>query len=194
MRTASTQLGFTRPISAAHSFYFPPPHQLQPPHLLPAASVDLGKKRKGKEGLIRPPAASRSLLDHRGRHPQPRIALELAQDPGGRPSWRLVGNFLGQPKESFTKPFDPFGVYLKGKYPTHNVPPWLREVGVAERRPVRTSRDVTSGRSSRPRHRKVLYFPHRLLWIMEYSCKVWCKPCRPGSYPGSTPGSVGGSG
>ncbi|MQL81929.1 hypothetical protein Taro_014393 [Colocasia esculenta] len=43
---------------------------------------------------------------------------------------------------------------------------------------MRTSRDVTSGRSSRPRHRKVLYFPHRRLWIMEYSCKVWCKPCR----------------
>ncbi|MQM22414.1 hypothetical protein Taro_055466 [Colocasia esculenta] len=40
------------------------------------------------------------------------------------------------------------------------------------------SRDVTSGRSSRPRHHKVLYFPHRRLWIMEYSCKVWCKPCR----------------
>ncbi|MQL72502.1 hypothetical protein Taro_004847 [Colocasia esculenta] len=56
--------------------------------------------------------------------------------------------------------------------------PWLREVGVAERRPVRTSRDVTSGRSSRPRHRQVLYFPHRHLWIMEYSCEVWCKPCR----------------
>ncbi|MQL91318.1 hypothetical protein Taro_023922 [Colocasia esculenta] len=37
--------------------------------------------------------------------------------------------------------------------------PWLREVGVAERRPVRTSRDVRSGRSSRPRHRRVLYFP-----------------------------------
>ncbi|MQL90917.1 hypothetical protein Taro_023519, partial [Colocasia esculenta] len=35
-----------------------------------------------------------------------------------------------------------------------------RQVGVAERRPVRTSRDVTCGRSSRPRHRKVLYFPH----------------------------------
>ncbi|MQL83614.1 hypothetical protein Taro_016107 [Colocasia esculenta] len=71
--------------------------------------------------LIRPPAASRSLLDHRGRHPRPQIALELAQEPGGRPSWRLVGNFLGQTKESFTKPFDPFGVYLKGKYPTHSV-------------------------------------------------------------------------
>ncbi|MQL69502.1 hypothetical protein Taro_001792 [Colocasia esculenta] len=57
------------------------------------------------------------------------------------------------------------------------VQPWLREVGVAERRPVRTSRDVTSGRSSRPWHRKVLYFPHRRLWIMEYSFKeradVW---------------------
>ncbi|MQL70469.1 hypothetical protein Taro_002780, partial [Colocasia esculenta] len=55
--------------------------------------------------------------------------------------------------------------------------PWLREVGVAERRPERTSRDVRSGRSSRPRHHKVLYFPHRRLWIMEYSCKeradVW---------------------
>ncbi|MQM23630.1 hypothetical protein Taro_056697, partial [Colocasia esculenta] len=56
--------------------------------------------------------------------------------------------------------------------------PWLREVGVAERRLVRTSRDVRSGRSSRPRHRKVLYFPDLRLWIMEYSCKVWCKPCR----------------
>ncbi|MQL92416.1 hypothetical protein Taro_025038 [Colocasia esculenta] len=43
---------------------------------------------------------------------------------------------------------------------------------------MRTSRDVTSGRSSRPRHRRVLYIPHRCLWIMEYSCKVWCKPCR----------------
>ncbi|MQL70838.1 hypothetical protein Taro_003165 [Colocasia esculenta] len=40
------------------------------------------------------------------------------------------------------------------------------------------SRDITSGRSNRPRHRKVLYFPHRRLWIMEYSCKLWCKPCR----------------
>ncbi|MQL74949.1 hypothetical protein Taro_007317 [Colocasia esculenta] len=50
--------------------------------------------------------------------------------------------------------------------------------GVVERRPVRTSRDVTSGRSNRPRHRQVLYFPHRRLWITEYSCKVWCKPCR----------------
>ncbi|MQM06025.1 hypothetical protein Taro_038846 [Colocasia esculenta] len=37
---------------------------------------------------------------------------------------------------------------------------------------------MTSGRSSRPLHRRVLYFPHRRLWIMEYSCKVWCKPCR----------------
>ncbi|MQM00767.1 hypothetical protein Taro_033509, partial [Colocasia esculenta] len=48
--------------------------------------------------------------------------------------------------------------------------PWLREVRVAERRPVRTSRDVRSGRSSRPQHRRVLYFPHRRLWIMECSC------------------------
>ncbi|MQL99697.1 hypothetical protein Taro_032430 [Colocasia esculenta] len=42
---------------------------------------------------------------------------------------------------------------------------------------MRTSHDVMSGRSSRPQHRKVLYFPHRRLWTMEYSCKeradVW---------------------
>ncbi|MQM04312.1 hypothetical protein Taro_037105 [Colocasia esculenta] len=50
--------------------------------------------------------------------------------------------------------------------------PWLREVGVAERRPVMTSRDVRSGRSSRPLHRRLLYFPHRRLWIMECSCKA----------------------
>ncbi|MQL67896.1 hypothetical protein Taro_000156 [Colocasia esculenta] len=49
---------------------------------------------------------------------------------------------------------------------------------MAERRPVRTSRDVRSERSSRPRHLRVLYFPHRHLWIMEYSCKIWCKLCR----------------
>ncbi|MQL80970.1 hypothetical protein Taro_013429, partial [Colocasia esculenta] len=48
--------------------------------------------------------------------------------------------------------------------------PWLREVGMAERRPVRTSRDVRSGLSSRPRHHRVLYFPHRRRWIMECSC------------------------
>ncbi|MQM00316.1 hypothetical protein Taro_033048 [Colocasia esculenta] len=50
--------------------------------------------------------------------------------------------------------------------------PWLREVGVTERWPVRTSRDVRSGRSSRPRHRRVLYFPHSRLWIMECSYKA----------------------
>ncbi|MQM13273.1 hypothetical protein Taro_046198, partial [Colocasia esculenta] len=52
-----------------------------------------------------------------------------------------------------------------------------KQVGVAERRPVRTTRDVRSRRSSRPRHRRVLYIPHRRLWIMECSCKervdVW---------------------
>ncbi|MQL69599.1 hypothetical protein Taro_001909 [Colocasia esculenta] len=48
--------------------------------------------------------------------------------------------------------------------------PWLREVGVAERRLVRTSCDERSGWSSRPRHLRVLYFPYRRLWIMEYSC------------------------
>ncbi|MQM22162.1 hypothetical protein Taro_055210 [Colocasia esculenta] len=40
------------------------------------------------------------------------------------------------------------------------------------------SRDVRSRRSSRPRHHRVLYFPHRRLWIMECSCMVWCRPCR----------------
>ncbi|MQL84222.1 hypothetical protein Taro_016722 [Colocasia esculenta] len=49
--------------------------------------------------------------------------------------------------------------------------PWLREVDVVVCRPVRTSRDVRSGRSSRPQHRRVLYFPHHRLWIMECSCK-----------------------
>ncbi|MQL85433.1 hypothetical protein Taro_017958 [Colocasia esculenta] len=108
--------------------------------------------------------------------------------------WRLLknweegfhGSFLGLPKESFTATFDPSGDFWKAiRYVflhrqelgvnalDAEIPnPWLREVGVAERRPVRTSRDVTSGRSSRPRHRKVLYFPHRHLWIMEYSCKM----------------------
>ncbi|MQL84200.1 hypothetical protein Taro_016705 [Colocasia esculenta] len=55
--------------------------------------------------------------------------------------------------------------------------PWLREVGVVERRPVRTSHDVMSRRSNRPQHHEALYFPHRRLWITEYSCKeradVW---------------------
>ncbi|MQL76076.1 hypothetical protein Taro_008462 [Colocasia esculenta] len=50
--------------------------------------------------------------------------------------------------------------------------PWLREVGVVERRPVRTSRVVRSEWSSRPQHRRVLYFPHRRLWILECSCKT----------------------
>ncbi|MQM23041.1 hypothetical protein Taro_056102 [Colocasia esculenta] len=43
---------------------------------------------------------------------------------------------------------------------------------------MRTSRDVRGGRSSRPQHHRVLYFPHRRLWIMECSFKVWCMPCR----------------
>ncbi|MQL99068.1 hypothetical protein Taro_031787 [Colocasia esculenta] len=41
-----------------------------------------------------------------------------------------------------------------------------------------TSRGVTSGRSSRPQPHRVLCFPHHRQWTMEYSCKVWCKPCR----------------
>ncbi|MQL97989.1 hypothetical protein Taro_030692 [Colocasia esculenta] len=76
-----------------------------------------------KSGLmnVRGSAASRSLLDHRGRLPRPRIAVETAQEPGGKLSWGLVRNFLGLPKEGFTNTFDPLGVFLKGNYPTHNV-------------------------------------------------------------------------
>ncbi|MQM10675.1 hypothetical protein Taro_043577, partial [Colocasia esculenta] len=65
--------------------------------------------------------------------------------------------------------------------------PWLREVGVVEHRPVRTSRDVMSGQSNKPRHRKVLYFPHRRLWTTEYSCKFW-----PKAILASIPGRRGG--
>ncbi|MQL85100.1 hypothetical protein Taro_017608 [Colocasia esculenta] len=35
-----------------------------------------------------------------------------------------------------------------------------------------------SRRSNRPQHHEALYFPHRRLWITEYSCEVWYKPCR----------------
>ncbi|MQL72675.1 hypothetical protein Taro_005010 [Colocasia esculenta] len=56
--------------------------------------------------------------------------------------------------------------------------PWLREVGVVECRPMRTSRALMSRRSNMPQHHEALYFPHRRLWITEYSCKVWYKPCR----------------
>ncbi|MQL84906.1 hypothetical protein Taro_017413, partial [Colocasia esculenta] len=65
-----------------------------------------------------------------------------------------------------------YAVQESSPYCLGGVCPWLREVGVAERRPVRTSRDVRSGRSSRPQHRRVLYFPHRRPWIMECSCKA----------------------
>ncbi|MQM01686.1 hypothetical protein Taro_034444 [Colocasia esculenta] len=34
------------------------------------------------------------------------------------------------------------------------------------------SRGVRNRRSSRPWHHRVLYFPHRRLWIMECSCKA----------------------
>ncbi|MQM04821.1 hypothetical protein Taro_037624 [Colocasia esculenta] len=49
---------------------------------------------------------------------------------------------------------------------------------VVERRPVRTSHEVMSRQSNRPQHHEALYFPHCRLWITEYSCKVWYKPCR----------------
>ncbi|MQM20723.1 hypothetical protein Taro_053751, partial [Colocasia esculenta] len=50
--------------------------------------------------------------------------------------------------------------------------PWLREVDVVVCLLVRASRGVRSRRSSRPWHHRVLYFPHRRLWIMECSCKA----------------------
>ncbi|MQM03367.1 hypothetical protein Taro_036148, partial [Colocasia esculenta] len=56
--------------------------------------------------------------------------------------------------------------------------PWLREVDVVVCLLVRVSRGLRSRRSSRPRHHRALYFPHRRLWIMECSCKFWCRPCR----------------
>ncbi|MQL85069.1 hypothetical protein Taro_017584 [Colocasia esculenta] len=77
------------------------------------------------------------------------------------------------------------GQDLDGKIPcrqalrlaANNIAPWLREVDVVVCLLVRASRGVRSRRSSRPQHHRVLYFPHRHMWIMECSCKeradVW---------------------
>ncbi|MQL86181.1 hypothetical protein Taro_018710 [Colocasia esculenta] len=48
------------------------------------------------------------------------------------PEEGVIGGFLGLPKESFTATFDPFGVFFRGMYPTHNVPTHylLRRTGV----------------------------------------------------------------
>ncbi|MQL84136.1 hypothetical protein Taro_016636 [Colocasia esculenta] len=56
--------------------------------------------------------------------------------------------------------------------------PWLPVDDVEVCQLATTSRGVRSGRSSRPRPHRVLCFPHHRQWTMEYSCKVWCKPCR----------------
>ena len=56
--------------------------------------------------------------------------------------------------------------------------PWLPVDDVEVRQLATTSRGVRSGRSSRPRPHTVLCFPHHRQWTTEYSCKVWCKPCR----------------
>ncbi|MQL74930.1 hypothetical protein Taro_007296, partial [Colocasia esculenta] len=56
--------------------------------------------------------------------------------------------------------------------------PWLPVDDVEARQLATTSRGVMSRRSNRPQHREALCFPHHRQWTMEYSCKVWCKPCR----------------
>ncbi|MQL87431.1 hypothetical protein Taro_019975, partial [Colocasia esculenta] len=109
------------------------------------------------------PLQLEARVDQGEGFPDPGLLWRSTKNPE---EW-CFGDFLGLPKESFNDTFDPFGGF-----------PWLREVGVVEHRHVRTSRDMRSGWSSRPQHRTVLYFPHRRLWIMECSCKVWCRPCR----------------
>ncbi|MQL68187.1 hypothetical protein Taro_000463 [Colocasia esculenta] len=56
--------------------------------------------------------------------------------------------------------------------------PWLPVDDVEVCQLATTSRGLRSGRSSRPRPHRVLCFPHHRQWTTEYSCKVWCKPCR----------------
>ncbi|MQL72727.1 hypothetical protein Taro_005064 [Colocasia esculenta] len=65
-----------------------------------------------------------------------------------------------------------------GAHPRTRRKPWLPVDDVEVCQLTMTSRGVRSGRSSRPRPHRVLYFPHHRQWTMEYSCKVWCKPCR----------------
>ncbi|MQL84012.1 hypothetical protein Taro_016509, partial [Colocasia esculenta] len=158
------------------------------------------EKNQTLHALIRQLGASSSdplqleaRLDQGEGFPDPSLLWRSTKNPE---EW-CFGDFLGLPKESFNDTFDPFGdrnLTSKSSCPQDlqsaasdlavhllerpDTAPWLREVGVAECRPVRTSRDVRSGRSSRPQHCRVLYFPHCCLWIMECSCKVWCRPCR----------------
>ncbi|MQM19936.1 hypothetical protein Taro_052948 [Colocasia esculenta] len=55
---------------------------------------------------------------------------------------------------------------------------WLLVVGVVPML-VRMSRGERRGMSSRPWHSRVLqFFLHHRLWIMEHSCKAWCRLCR----------------
>ncbi|MQM04549.1 hypothetical protein Taro_037347, partial [Colocasia esculenta] len=98
------------------------------------------------------PLQLEARVDQGEGFPDPSLLWRSTKNPE---EW-CFGDFLGLPKEIFNDTFDPFGGF-----------PWLREVGVAECRPMRTSRDMRSGWNSRPQHRRVLYFPHRRLWIME---------------------------
>ncbi|MQL79243.1 hypothetical protein Taro_011678 [Colocasia esculenta] len=59
-----------------------------------------------------------------------------------------------------------------------NRTPWLPVDDVEVCQLATTSRGVRSRQSSRPRPHRALCFPHHCQWTMEYSCKVWCKPCR----------------
>ncbi|MQL73012.1 hypothetical protein Taro_005355 [Colocasia esculenta] len=174
------------------------PTAIMPSHHLSGASI---RRSKASFGIL-------LQLEARGNQGEGFPTTGLAPASTKNPEEWCFEGFLGLPKESFNSNIDPFGggqvllvrvetcspslrsprvVAVLPRCPTVmtlaiptwvGITPWLREVDVAERRPVRTSRDVTSGQSSRPRHRKDLYFPHRRLWIMEYSCKVWCKPSR----------------
>ncbi|MQL81386.1 hypothetical protein Taro_013846, partial [Colocasia esculenta] len=140
------------------------------------------------------PLQPEARVDQGEGFPDPSLLWRSTKNPE---EW-CFGDFLGLPKESFNDTFDPFGdrnltssplaAKISSQRPT--ILPSISLNGqtlplsssvqnsVAERRPVRTSRDVRSGRSSRPQHRRVLYFPHHRMCIMECSCKVWCRPCR----------------
>ncbi|MQM08569.1 hypothetical protein Taro_041427, partial [Colocasia esculenta] len=72
--------------------------------------------------------------------------------------------------------------------------PWLREVGVAERRPVRTSQDVTSGRSAGPGTTRSYTSPTAACGLWSIHARSGTSHADAGLYPCSTPGSVGGSG
>ncbi|MQL87429.1 hypothetical protein Taro_019977 [Colocasia esculenta] len=72
--------------------------------------------------------------------------------------------------------------------------PWLREVGVAERHPERTSRDVRSGRSSRPGTSGSCTSPTAAYGLWSIHARSGASHADAGSYSGCTPGTVGDPG